>query len=152
MSRSSFLALGLLLVVVVGGGLFIGATNLPGDWYASLDKPGFTPPNWLFPPVWTVLYVAIAVAGWRSLALGATRAAFRLWALQLVLNFAWSPVVFTLHRLDFGLGIILALLATILLFIRVSWPQDRVAAGLFVPYALWVGYASALNASLVALN
>ncbi|NBN80363.1 tryptophan-rich sensory protein [Microvirga tunisiensis] len=152
MAPRSLITLGLFILVVSGGGLLIGATNLPGAWYAGLVKPGFTPPNWLFGPVWTVLYLAIAVAGWRSLALGATRAPFRLWTVQLVLNFAWSPVVFTLHRLDLGLGLILAMLITIVLFIRATWTQDRIAALLFVPYALWVGYASALNASLVTLN
>ncbi|WP_439529464.1 TspO/MBR family protein [Pannonibacter sp.] len=152
MSRSSLVSLLVFLVLVVGGGLFIGATNLPGEWYAGLVKPSFTPPNWLFPPVWTLLYIAIAVAGWRVCALGLAAAPFRLWVLQLVLNFAWSPVVFTLHRLDFGLGIILALLITIVLFIRVSWPADRLAALLFLPYAVWVAYASALNGALVVLN
>ena len=150
--KPSLPLLAVFLVISVGGGLLIGATNLPGGWYAGLAKPSFTPPNWLFGPAWTVLYILIGIAGWRSLGAGAGSTLFRLWVLQMVLNFAWSPTVFTLHRLDAGLGIILALLASILAFIATGWQRDRLAALLLVPYAAWVGFATALNLALVQLN
>ncbi|CUA96920.1 TspO/MBR family protein [Pannonibacter indicus] len=150
--KPSLPLLAVFLVISVGGGLLIGATNLPGEWYAGLAKPSFTPPNWLFAPVWTVLYILIGIAGWRSFGAGAGSPLFWLWVLQMVLNFAWSPTVFTFHRLDAGLGIILALLASILAFIATGWQRDRLAALLFVPYAAWAGFATALNLALVQLN
>lgn len=150
--KPSLPLLAVFLVISVGGGLLIGATNLPGEWYAGLAKPSFTPPNWLFGPAWTVLYILIGIAGWHSFGTGTGSSLFRLWVLQMVLNFAWSPTVFTLHRLDAGLGIILALLATILGFIAAGWQRDRLTALLFVPYAAWVSFATALNLALVQLN
>jgi translocator protein len=133
---------------VVGGGLLIGATNLPGTWYRELRKPALNPPSWVFGPTWTALYVLIAVAG------GRTRKTehFKLWALQMALNFAWSPAVFRAHRLDLGFGIILAMLGTILQYIRATWDEDRVSAMCFVPYASWVSFATYLNAGLLWLN
>lgn len=131
----------------------IGVFTLPGAWYAALRKPWFTPPSWLFGPVWTLLYALMAVAAWRiyererrwSLPL-------RLWLLQLVLNALWSPLFFGLHRpgwalLDIGL-LGLAVSATILRF----WRRDHISAALLLPYVAWTGYATLLNAGLWWLN
>jgi len=144
------------LLLVVGGGLLIGALTAPGAWFAALHKPTFNPPNWLFAPVWTVLYVLIAVAGWR---VGSRRRGRRaaslvpgLWWLQLGLNFLWSPVFFAAHRIDVALGVIALLLLSIIGFIVAAWHQDKVAALLFAPYALWVAFALALNAAFYRLN
>ncbi|MEJ8475816.1 TspO/MBR family protein [Roseibium algae] len=144
--------LAIFVFAVVGGGLLIGANNLPGDWYLGLVKPVFTPPGWLFGPAWTTLYVLIAIAGWRTWSRTGHSAVFSVWALQMGLNFIWSPVVFGLHNLGLGLAIVLAMLVTILVFIRMTWGPDRTAALCFVPYALWVAFASTLNASLYLLN
>lgn len=149
---SRIVSLAVFLIVTVGGGIVIGVQTLPGDWYAGLAKPAFNPPNWIFAPVWTLLYVLIAIAGWRSWMLQLTRAPFRLWVLQLLLNFAWSPAFFGLQRIGLALAIILALLVVILVFIATIAPRDRIAAGLFVPYALWVAFATLLNASILWLN
>jgi tryptophan-rich sensory protein len=134
-------------------GWLIGATNLPGEWYAGLNKASFNPPNWIFAPVWTVIYVLIAIAGWRTY-LQETPPALpmQLWYVQMALNFIWSPVVFTLHSLGLGLAIILALLGVIVGFIAVQANENRPAALLFVPYAGWVTFASVLNYSLYRLN
>ena len=140
------------LAIVVGGGLLIGATNLPGAWYADLAKPSFRPPNWLFAPAWTVIYTLIAIAGWRTFQHRAHSLAMGLWYAQLGLNFAWSPVMFTLHAIALALMIILALLTVVCGFIFVQWREDRIAALLFVPYAAWVTYASILNAAVWHLN
>ena len=140
------------LVVVVGGGLFIGWATAPGAWYAALRKPAFNPPGWVFGPVWTVLYVLIAVAGWRVYRRGAPAVVSALWAAQLILNFAWSPAFFGLHRIDVALGIVLLLLVTVLSFIGAAWRHDRLAALLFVPYAAWVAFAAALNFAILQLN
>jgi tryptophan-rich sensory protein len=140
------------LVLVIGGGLAIGYLTAPGEWYAGLDKPSFNPPGWVFAPVWTVLYVLIAVAGWRTFGRDRRGWPMRLWWAQLALNFLWSPVFFAAHRIGLALAIILLMLAAILAFIVMAWRQDRVAAWLFAPYAAWVGFASVLNGAIFALN
>lgn len=141
-----------LLVLVVGGGAVIGIATGPGAWYAALAKPAFNPPNWVFGPVWTTLYVLIAVAGWRvSWQTGSSRAV-GLWWVQLVLNFLWSPMFFGLQRIDLALVVIVLLLATIATFIAAASRRDLVSAWLFVPYACWVSFATVLNAALLVLN
>lgn len=146
------LSLVLFVAVSLGGGLLLGAFNTPGDWYAALEKPAFNPPGWLFGPVWTTLYVLIGVAGWRTWQSARSRTAMWLWWLQMALNFAWSPVFFTLHNIGAAFAIIIALLLTILAYIAVTWKQDRTSALLFLPYAAWVAFASLLNGSILALN
>jgi tryptophan-rich sensory protein len=145
-------ALILFLILVVGGGLAIGFLTAPGAWYAGLAKPSFNPPNWLFAPVWTALYVLIAIAGWCTFERDRSGWSIRIWWTQLVLNFAWSPVFFAAHRIGAALAVILLLLTAILSFIATAWRKDRPAAWMFVPYAAWVGFASALNAAILALN
>ncbi len=140
------------LVLVVGGGWIIGATNLPGPWYSALTKPPFTPPNLLFPIAWTILYVLVAIAGWRTYERVGSAAVMQVWWGQLVLNFAWSPIFFTAHWMGPALVVMLAMLALIIVFIVMQWREDRMAAWLFVPYACWVAFASVLNASLNVLN
>ena len=149
---SNRVALLVFLVIVVGGGLLIGTFTLPGEWYAGLAKPAFNPPNWIFGPVWTVLYVPIAVVGWRTWVRDGRGSLMAIWWGQLALNFLWSPVFFGAHRIGLALADILALLAAILAFIALSWTRDRVAAWLFVPYAAWVAFASLLNAAIWQLN
>lgn len=145
-------ALVLFLALVIGGGLAIGFFTRPGEWYAALEKPGFNPPNWIFAPVWTALYVMIAIAGWRVWRADSGSLAMKLWWAQLALNFLWSPTFFAAHQIGAALAIILAMLATIVAFIAASWKRDRIAALLFAPYAAWVAFASTLNASILALN
>lgn len=142
----------LFVGLVLGGGLLIGFITAPGDWYAGLAKPAFNPPGWVFGPVWTVLYLMIAVAGWRRWQRGRHTSAMYVWWAQLALNFMWSPVFFAAHRIGLALVVILLLLATISTFIGTAWRQDRVAACLFAPYAAWVAFASLLNASIWVSN
>lgn len=146
-----FVSLVFFLVLVVGGGAAIGMATGPDDWYARLAKPAFNPPSWLFGPVWTCLYVLIAVAGWRVWR-GRCGRLIALWWTQLALNFAWSPVFFAAHAIGPALAVILLLLATITAFIIAAWSRDRVAAWLFAPYAAWVAFASLLNAAFLAVN
>src|ERR1700733_7637407 len=115
----------LFLLLVVGGGWISAVSNLPGAWYGSLQKPPFTPPNWVFAPTWTVLYIMIAVAGWRTYKHDAHGAPMQLWFAQMLLNFLWSPVVFRLHNLTIGVAVILTMLATIVAFIALRWKEDR---------------------------
>ena len=140
------------LVFVVGGGLVIGFLTVPGEWYTQLNKPAFNPPNWIFAPVWTVLYVMIAVAGWRTFERNRSDWSMRSWWSQLGLNFLWSPVFFTAHQIGAALLIILLLFVAVIGFIVMSLRQDRVAAWLFAPYAVWVMFASMLNGAILLLN
>ncbi|MFB6417694.1 MULTISPECIES: TspO/MBR family protein [Bradyrhizobium] len=140
------------VVGVVGVGWLIGATNPPGEWYAGLAKPGFVPPNWAFPVAWTILYIMIAVAGWRTFRRDPSSKAMLVWATQLVLNFAWSPVMFTMHQIGAALVILIGLFVAIVTYIGIQTSRDRLAAALFLPYAAWVGLAGVLNAAIWRLN
>jgi len=150
MNRS--LSLILFVVLVVGGGLVLGFLTTPGEWYGQLVKPAFNPPGWIFGPVWTVLYVIVAVAGWRVWQRDGCGWPMKLWWAQLVLNFLWTPIFFGTHQISLALVVILLLLAVIIAFIATAGKRDRVAALLFAPYAAWVAFASLLNASLLVLN
>ncbi len=138
-----------MIALVLGVGITLGTTVRPGDWYATLQKAWFTPPPWVFGPVWTVLYVLIGWAGARKLLYGGARG---IWVGQMVLNWMWTPVFFGLQWTAAGLAIILGMLALILWFIATEWRRDRGSALMFVPYAVWVTLASAVNAGVVWLN
>jgi tryptophan-rich sensory protein len=146
------LRLVLFLIVTVGGGLLIGVLNIPGPWYAALAKPSFNPPNWVFGPAWTVLYIVIAIAGWRVTRNGWNDRMAVVWIAQLVLNFLWSPTFFSLHAIRAALIIIALMLVCILAFIGVGLRRDRLAALLFVPYAAWITFALTLNSAILQLN
>lgn len=140
------------VALVVGGGLLIGFLTAPGPWYEALAKPSFNPPNWLFGPVWTILYTLVAIAGWRTWQRERSGRAMKLWGIQIALNFLWSPVFFGLQQVGLALLVILVLLVSIIAFIVAVRTIDRVSAWLFVPYAAWVAFASLLNAAILALN
>ncbi|SOE17053.1 TspO/MBR related protein [Hoeflea halophila] len=152
MNKSHALTLILFVVVTVAGGSLIGYASTPGPWYQELQKPPLNPPNWIFGPVWTTLYVFIGIAGARVFIRERGTWLPKVWLLQLVLNFAWSPVFFSLHRPDLSLAILLAMLVAILAFIALAWNRDRPSALLFLPYAAWVSFAGYLNAAIWWLN
>jgi translocator protein len=139
---------GVPLGVVLVGAL-IGAASAPDAWYRTLEKPWFTPPGWVFGPVWTVLYLLIGWVGARKWLFGGDRA---LWVLQMVLNLAWSPVFFGLQQPRIALWIIAAMLISIAAFIIREWRRDPLSARLFLPYATWVSLATCLNLGIVLLN
>lgn len=147
-----YISLVLFLILVVGGGSLIGAMNVPGEWYVTLNKPWFNPPSWVFAPVWTTLYVLIAIAGWRVWQREDMRDAMWAWWAQLGLNFLWSPVFFSLQSPGSALIVILALLAAIVTFMRLVWNRDRVSGLLFVPYLAWVSFATILTMAIFVLN
>ena len=125
----------------------------PGAWYSQLQKPDWNPPNWVFGPVWTLLYIGIAAAGW--LVWRETRRVqpvLQLWGLQLIANGVWSWLFFGLHEPGVALVDIAVLFCLIVSFIIVSRRYSVAASWLFVPYAIWVGFAAALNASIWSAN
>ncbi len=152
MSRSHALTLILFVGLTVAGGSLIGYFSIPGPWYQGLAKPAFNPPDWIFGPVWTVLYVLIGVAGARAWINHRTGPLPKLWFAQMVLNFAWPLVFFAARRPDLALPLLIALLVAILAFVGVAWRRDRPSALLFIPYAAWVGFAGLLNGAIWWLN
>ncbi|ESQ79436.1 TspO/MBR family protein [Asticcacaulis sp. YBE204] len=150
-------AIASLGLVAAAGGIGSAATlpNIP-DWYAGLSKPAFTPPNYVFGPAWTVLYVLMALAFFRVLTRPA-RAPFRISAVawfvgQVVLNALWSVAFFGFRSPLVGLFVIAALIVGIVGTATAFWRIDRPAALLLIPYLLWVFFASALNLGVCLLN
>ena len=136
-------------VSAVGGAVTASSV---GSWYPTLAKPAFNPPNWIFAPVWTVLYFMMAIAAWRIWRRGGGSRALSLFALQLALNLAWSIIFFGMHAVGAALLEIAVLLLAILATTVVFWRSDRMAGMLFVPYAAWVAFAAILNAAIWQLN
>jgi tryptophan-rich sensory protein len=142
----------LVFLALVALAAWSGAAFLPGPFYEALQKPAWTPPGQVFAPVWGVLYLMIALAGWivwRAQGLGP---ALWLWLVQLALNAAWPWLMFGRKQIDFALIDIGALWLAILAFLVAAWPVRRSAALLFVPYWLGVSFAAALNFELWRLN
>lgn len=156
------LAIAVLLPLMVGALGAIATSEAVPTWYAGLTKPGWSPPPWLFAPVWTVLYVAMGVASWlvwragadgvRARHAAAVRSGLLLYAAQLLANAAWSPIFFGLKRPDLAFLVIVVMWVLIVLttwrFLRIS----RMAGLLLVPYAAWVTFAAALNGAIWQLN
>ena len=147
------------LAVVASAGLIGNLATIPNIpvWYAGLNKPGFTPPNWVFGPVWSLLYAMMVLAFWRVLLRRSrwTTAGWRVvgvFLVQMALNAFWSVAFFGMHNPLLGLVVVIALELMIVATIITFRPIDRMAAWLLAPYAVWVGYATALNAAIVGLN
>ena len=141
-----------LAVAAIGGAVTASSV---GTWYAGLTKPAFNPPDWIFGPVWTALYLMTAVAAWRvwrTQGPAGARAALGAWAVQLALNLGWSFLFFGARMIGAALIEIVLLLAAILATLVCFWRIDRLAGVLLVPYAAWVGFATLLNAALWRLN
>lgn len=147
----AFLLLCLVIQLLGSGWTQEGIRN----WYPTLHKPFWTPPDWLFAPVWTLLYLMIALAGGliyqapdsprRSIALA-------FYIMQLLLNFLWSFLFFSLQRPDLALLDIVGLTLFIILTMVKAWPVSRLASLLLLPYLAWVLYATSLNLGIWLLN
>lgn len=132
----------------------MGSIFRPGDWYERLDKPAWRPPNWAFAPAWTILYLMIAVSGWlvwRRHGFAGATLPLAIYAMQLLLNMAWTPIFFGLRRPGFAFAEILLLWLAIVATI-VSFAPLHAAAWLLVPYLAWVTFAAALNFSVWRRN
>ncbi|GAA5075920.1 tryptophan-rich sensory protein [Maritalea mobilis] len=129
-----------------------GSMFPPGRWYRDLSKPDWTPPNWLFPIAWTLLYLGSAYAATRIAVMENNAHAMGFWAMQIALNTLWTPVFFGLRRLKAGAVVIAmlwgAVVGTMVSFFMMDW----IAGLLFVPYVIWVSYAGVLNLSIVLRN
>lgn len=142
----------LTYLAACGGAAATGAFFLPDQWYRDLNKPRWTPPDWVFPVTWTVLYLCMAAAAARVAPLPGAAFAMALWALQMTVNALWSPVFFGLRRIRTAMvvvsGLWLSVAATMIAFALL----DPLAGLLFFPYLVWVTIAAALNLSVMRRN
>ena len=156
-TRKELLGLGVFLALsfsaaAIGGLAMRGG---PGAWYADLVKPSWTPPGWLFGPVWTLLYIMMAVAAWRVWrqdGLAGARPALALFLVQLVLNAAWTPIFFGLHRPGWAFAEICVLWAAIAATSGAFFAKSILAGALMIPYLVWVSFAAALNFAIWRAN
>lgn len=149
-------------ILVLAGFLaacFVVATTAavfrPDAWYRALRKPSWNPPDWLFPPAWTVLYIMIAVAGWlvwRERGFSGAVLPFAAYVAQLLLNGLWSPIFFGVKRLDLAFYELTLLWASIVVCIILFAPISSTAALLLLPYLAWVSFAGLLNYTIWKLN
>ena len=150
-----------LVISVVGcelAGIVGSAFTIPAipTWYATLNKPTFSPPNWIFGPVWTLLYFLMGLSfyliwrkGWNN---KEVKVAGKYFLAQLGLNFIWSPIFFGLKSPALALLVIIAMWALIVMTIKKFHPLSKLASYLLIPYLLWVSFASVLNTAIVILN
>jgi len=129
-----------------------GSMFMPGAWYRGLDKPPWTPKDWMFPVVWSVLYLSSAYAAARIAPMEGSAYGMAFWAMQIAFNTLWTPVFFGLRRIKAAfvvmIGLWSAVAGTMVSFLMLDW----IAGALFIPYLIWVTVAGALNASVWARN
>ena len=129
-----------------------GSLFPPGQWYSELNKPIWTPPNWVFPVAWPILYLCMSYSGATLASIDGAGSALALWALQIALNTLWTPVFFGLENIKVGLIVIFLLLLTVAICTYVFWMQSFLSGLLFLPYLAWVTFAAALNMAVFRLN
>jgi tryptophan-rich sensory protein len=124
----------------------------PDEWYDNLNKPDWTPPRWVFPVVWTSLYILIALAAMRLALRGDSAQALALWSVQIALNTLWTPVYFGLRRIKSAMVVMVCLWLAVAVSTWTFFGVDFVAGLLFLPYLIWVSIAGVLNFSMIRLN
>jgi translocator protein len=138
------------VAVVAAIGSLVTRSQVDG-WYADLDRPSYTPPDAVFGPVWTALYVLLAISGFLLIA-DRNRVAAGAWWLQLGLQLAWTVVFFGVHQPTWALGVIVALLVALVVCTMSARRTSTLAAALLVPSLVWVAFAAVLNAGIMSLN
>ena len=147
----SKLALSILLGQSIGlFGTFFTISSIP-VWYVSLNKPVFSPPNWVFGPVWTILYTLIGISFYK-IWIKNKKGSLNLFFFHLFLNAIWSPIFFGLNNMWLGLIILLTMVVTLVVIVKNFYKIDKMAAYLLAPYLLWISFASLLNYSIWRLN
>ncbi|MDE3125950.1 MAG: tryptophan-rich sensory protein [Bacteroidota bacterium] len=149
------LILSVLIIMALGALSGIVTASQITTWYAQLQKPFFNPPNVIFAPVWTLLYALMGISFyllWNSKSSLTKNMALLFFILQFIFNLAWSFIFFYLHKTGWALAEILGMWGLIVLTIKYSFPIQKWAAWLLVPYLLWVSFATILNAAIYILN
>ena len=150
MSRFLLLIVFIAVLQLVGG--LLGYLFPADAWYVALDKPFFTPSGQTFGLVWPILYLLIAIAGWKVFISGGETPGWGFWTLQMIFNWAYTPILFGAHLLFWSIWVLLGTLIFAIAFTVTTWNRDRLASLCFVPYVAWLGFALILNISLWAMN
>jgi tryptophan-rich sensory protein len=129
-----------------------GGAFPPGPWYQQLEKPSWTPPNWMFPVMWTTIYVLISFAGARVAGMEGSAYAMAFWAAQIAFNALWTPVFFGLRRLKGALIVMVFLWLAVLGCVVTHWQIDTIAGLAMLPYLIWVTVAGVLNLTVARMN
>lgn len=160
MKKPIKLAISILIPLLAGfTGSFFTTPSI-ATWYASIQKPSFNPPNWIFGPVWTTLFILMGIALYliwtngsrKGASIKARKAAYQIFAVQIILNILWSFLFFYFHCPTCAFIEIILLWLAILANIIFFWKISRTAAYLLIPYLLWVSFASVLNFMIMVLN
>jgi tryptophan-rich sensory protein len=142
----------LIFLIACGAAASTGIIFKPGQWYEALVKPSFTPPNWLFPVAWTVIYLLLAWAGYRLTLIPGSQLALGLWAAQIALNTLWTPVFFGAHRIFAGMVVIVLLWLVVAALVVMTLRLDLITGLILFPYLAWLSVAAALNFSILRNN
>lgn len=153
-TRGSYGILGILILLTLGIGWLGSRATLPEipTWYAHLNKPSFNPPNYLFGPVWSFLYLLMAISQWMVWKSSQNKLTKIFFFLMLFSNTLWSPVFFKYHQLGWALVVIAFYLIALGTWVRCLYQENKTAAYLQIPHLLWVSFATVLNASIYLLN
>ena len=153
-TRGSLGILGLLILLTLGIGWMGSRATLPEipTWYAQLNKPSFNPPNYLFGPVWSTLYLLMAISQWMVWKSNQNKLTKIFFFFMLFSNALWSPVFFKYHQLGWGLVVIAFYLIALGSWVRCLYQENKTAAYLQAPHVLWVSFATVVNASIYLLN
>lgn len=142
----------LIFLIACGAAASTGIMFKPGQWYEELNKPSFTPPKWLFPVAWSIIYLLLAWAGYRLSLMPGSQVVLALWAAQIALNTLWTPVFFGAHRIFAGMVIISLLWLVVAAMVVLALRLDLVTGLILFPYLIWLCVASALNFSILRHN
>jgi len=148
--RSTLVLAGFILVTFCAP--LAGMFSPPGEWYASLDKPDWNPPAWIFGPVWTALYLMMAIAAWLVWKRDGWHRPLWLYFVQLALNAAWTPIFFGAQEPGWAFAEIIALWLAILITLPAFMRVSKTAAYMLLPYLAWVTFAAFLNFTLWRMN
>ncbi|MDR6915735.1 tryptophan-rich sensory protein [Pseudomonas sp. 3296] len=142
----------LVFLLACGAAASTGFFFKPGLWYESLVKPGFTPPNWVFPVAWSTIYLLLAWAGYRLTLVPGSQEVLALWAAQIALNTLWTPVFFGAHRVFASMVILMLLWLVVAVMVVMALQLDVITGLILLPYLGWLCVAAALNFSILRNN
>ncbi|VVP13894.1 tryptophan-rich sensory protein TspO [Pseudomonas fluorescens] len=142
----------LVFLLACGAAASTGLIFKPGPWYESLIKPGFTPPNWVFPVAWSTIYLLLAWAGYRLTLIPASQPVLALWAAQIALNTLWTPVFFGAQRILAAMVILAVLWLVVAAMVVMALRLDLITGLILFPYLVWLCVAAALNFSILVNN
>jgi tryptophan-rich sensory protein len=142
----------LVFLLACGAAASTGFFFKPGQWYESLVKPGFTPPNWVFPVAWSTIYLLLAWAGYRLTLIPGSQEVLALWAAQIALNTLWTPVFFGAQRIFAGMLILTVLWLVVAVMVVMALQLDVITGLILLPYLGWLCVAAALNFAILRNN